>query len=511
MERLIEIALANATAACCLALLAAGVEIFCRRRPALTHGLWLLVLARLLMPPVLTPEVVLTTADRPTQAGTLTLSLPVSMVEPVAAMRAVDSAWPVSFPLGLWLSVSAALLALAGYRTWRLRHRLTEAEPVSRELAARWFELADRLAIASPPALYRVGERISPMLFSIVGWARVVLPKGLWRDLSDHEQDALLLHELAHWKRRDHWVRHLELAALILFWWHPAVWLASWRLRRAEELACDALVAETLPNHRRAYAEALLETAKFLAGGRCVTPTLATGVRVANNLKGRIEMIFDRNRPQRTSTAGRLALATAVVLALALTPVFTASTQPAEGYSAASYSADSYSTESEFRGAPIDLEFRNVELTQPLRKLAQVSGLNFVVDPATAVDMKVTTQLESIPWDQALHYLLKINHLDYSIEGNVLWVHARDRRRTESPLYDGEPIDLKLFYADLRQVLADFGRYTDLEIALDEGIAGTVSLELAAVPWDQALDIILQLNELEAIAENGKLWIQASC
>src|SRR5215831_6009252 len=52
MPPLLQIVLGNAVMACVLALLAAGVTYFVRR-PALAHGLWLLVLLKLLTPPII--------------------------------------------------------------------------------------------------------------------------------------------------------------------------------------------------------------------------------------------------------------------------------------------------------------------------------------------------------------------------------------------------------------------------------------------------------------------------
>ena len=43
-------------------------------------------------------------------------------------------------------------------------------------------------------------------------------------------QEAILAHELAHVRRKDHWVRLLELVVTTLFWWHPAVWWACRRI-----------------------------------------------------------------------------------------------------------------------------------------------------------------------------------------------------------------------------------------------------------------------------------------
>src|SRR5258708_3127674 len=64
---------------------------------------------------------------------------------------------------------------------------------------------------------------------------RLLLPAELWRGLNETQRDTLLLHELAHLRRRDHLVRWLELLVVGLYWWHPAAWWAIASLRQAEE------------------------------------------------------------------------------------------------------------------------------------------------------------------------------------------------------------------------------------------------------------------------------------
>src|SRR5262249_57068420 len=105
----------------------------------------------------------------------------------------------------------------------------------------------------------------SPMLW---GWGRgavVLFPRDLLARLSPEARDTLLAHELAHFLRRDHWVRVLEFVATGLYWWHPAVWLARAGIEVAEEESCDAWVVGGLAASPRRYAEALLATVDFVA------------------------------------------------------------------------------------------------------------------------------------------------------------------------------------------------------------------------------------------------------
>ena len=53
MENLLHLGLSNAVASAVLALVAAAATFLIRRRPALVHGLWLLVLVKLFTPPLI--------------------------------------------------------------------------------------------------------------------------------------------------------------------------------------------------------------------------------------------------------------------------------------------------------------------------------------------------------------------------------------------------------------------------------------------------------------------------
>jgi tetratricopeptide (TPR) repeat protein len=96
----------------------------------------------------------------------------------------------------------------------------------------------------------------------LVGLRRPVL---CWPEadgpIPPHARAAVILHELAHLKRRDHWTAGIEAAARCLWWWNPLVRYAAAQTRRLRELACDAWVVERHPQDRNAYARALLEAA----------------------------------------------------------------------------------------------------------------------------------------------------------------------------------------------------------------------------------------------------------
>jgi len=66
----------------------------------------------------------------------------------------------------------------------------------------------------------------------------------------------------------------------------------------------------------------------------------------------------------------------------------------------------------------------------------------------------------------------------------------------EAPQYTGERISLSLKEADVKDVLKTFSALTGLNIVVEPVVKGSVTVELHDVPWDQAFEIILQINGL---------------
>ncbi|HTG35910.1 MAG TPA: type IV pilus secretin PilQ [Thermoanaerobaculia bacterium] len=86
--------------------------------------------------------------------------------------------------------------------------------------------------------------------------------------------------------------------------------------------------------------------------------------------------------------------------------------------------------EKPYFGEPIDLKVTNADVTDVLRTFAQISGLNVIVQPGVAG--VVTAELENVPWDQALEEVLKINNLDYELDGNVMRIAPTETLRKEA-------------------------------------------------------------------------------
>ena len=77
----------------------------------------------------------------------------------------------------------------------------------------------------------------------------------------------------------------------------------------------------------------------------------------------------------------------------------------------------------------------------------------------------------------------------------------------EEEKYTGEPISLKFKDADLRDVVLYLAEFADLNVVFDPDVRGTVTCDLQAVPWDQALDIVLRYNRMGKTIEGNVLRI----
>lgn len=368
MSGLLDLVVSNALTAGFLAALAwlASRHI---RRPSLVHGLWVLALVKLITPPLVQlpvlpdwselqarpgPTLVIVqsgegralgpeAAARPplpdntgSSSPRLTFdsaSVPHLLAEPPSP-DGVAASVPAIARARLLASVVLLLGALgvsatAAWRVHRFRRLLRHAHPAPDAVQQRASELSRRLGLDRVPPVRLLDARVPPMLWPSRRGPILLLPEGLLPGLLDEERDTLLVHELAHVRRRDHWVRGLELVVTVLFWWYPVTWWARRALRQAEERCCDEWVVQVLPGSARAYAEGLLKSLDFVASVPDPLPLGASGAGPVRDLEARLKEIVMSTRPRpRLKATTRLALAVVGILGLAVFPTRAQTPQP---------------------------------------------------------------------------------------------------------------------------------------------------------------------------------------
>jgi type IV pilus assembly protein PilQ len=73
--------------------------------------------------------------------------------------------------------------------------------------------------------------------------------------------------------------------------------------------------------------------------------------------------------------------------------------------------------------------------------------------------------------------------------------------------YTGEKLSLNFQNVEVRAVLNVIADFTDLNIITSDSVTGNITLRLKDVPWDQALDIILQTRGLDMRKTGNVIWI----
>lgn len=357
---LLETALSNAAVVTIAVVLLIPFGWRCRS-PYVRHAVWLLVLVKLFTPAIVAIPVTFSVADSSvadspatrtldthTKASEIEIAavdlLPLSGRQParVAPVTSVpDAASPAGFLgtvresavwlsqfspylLPVWLAGSIGWFSLAVYRTLRFQKLLRESRGESVPIQAIASRLATRLGIRRCPTVLIISARISPMLWGIGRQTRILLPQELMEQLNSTERDAVLLHELAHFRRGDHLVRLFEAVCMTVFWWHPTIRIARRELQNAEEECCDAWVVSQLAGNVRPYADALMKAVEFTARKPSPSPVPpgASAISGASLLKRRVQSIMNGHDTTRLSWTGRTAILAIAVATLPFLPAF---------------------------------------------------------------------------------------------------------------------------------------------------------------------------------------------
>ena len=117
--------------------------------------------------------------------------------------------------------------------------------------------------------------------------------------------EMVLIHELAHVRRRDLWWRLAGTLACCLYWFHPLAWWAAAQQRKESEMACDDRVLKS--GSAAVYAESLVAVAREAAGQRM--PAAVMAMAKPRELEGRLLAVLDGSRRRGDVSSWRVASA----------------------------------------------------------------------------------------------------------------------------------------------------------------------------------------------------------
>ena len=162
----------------------------------------------------------------------------------------------------VWVIVSLAFLihlALQVARLSRLRRRL----PINSLIQNTAVKIGRRIGCNRIPDVRVIDVAISP---SLTGCFRpiILIPKRLFLEFSQEQLEAVLAHELAHYRRGDHITAVAGLAIRSICWWNPIAWWAYREMRHSQEICCDAMVVGKAEVPKVIYARSLWSVLNWL-------------------------------------------------------------------------------------------------------------------------------------------------------------------------------------------------------------------------------------------------------
>ena len=210
-----------------------------------------------------------------------------------------------------WIGVALMLARfLIGLRTAQ-RLRMTSrpaGKPLLREALVRQARL---LGLRAAPALAWSRKVAVPVLVGIMR-PLILLPLSFATELSPHQIESVLAHELAHLRRHDHLALLFQRLVESLLFFHPAVWLMSSLLNAERENCCDDLVVATGARPLD-YAESLVRMAAAALGAGAPSPLGLAATGRSSHLRRRIHRLLAPGRGDRfilsPPTAGAVVLA----------------------------------------------------------------------------------------------------------------------------------------------------------------------------------------------------------
>ncbi len=218
----------------------------------------------------------------------------------------IDRQLDVLFLIWLLFFAMKSLKMMGGlWYIQRIRRRKISA--VGKDIKLKLTLFAERMGI----------KRKVDLLYSelvkvpvAVGWLKpvILLPAGIFLQLTPEQIDSVLLHELAHIRRRDYLVNMLQGLAEAVFFFNPALlWLSS--LIRAEREACcdDMVLCRT--SRKANYLEALLAFGMMNGNQTNLAMSLGSG----NELKNRLKRMVNQEN-EKLSITERAVLITGLLL-----------------------------------------------------------------------------------------------------------------------------------------------------------------------------------------------------
>jgi type IV pilus assembly protein PilQ len=156
------------------------------------------------------------------------------------------------------------------------------------------------------------------------------------------------------------------------------------------------------------------------------------------------------------------------------------------------------------QGQNLVIEFLRSTLPANLRKRLDVTDFGTPVQAVSTVQVGDRVRMTVEPrgsWEHSAY------QTDTQFVLEVRPQKVDPQKLTAGPGYSGDKLSLNFQSIEVRSLLQVIADFTNFNIVTSDSVTGNVTLRLKDVPWDQALDIIMQAKGLGVKKSGNVLWV----
>jgi type IV pilus assembly protein PilQ len=177
-----------------------------------------------------------------------------------------------------------------------------------------------------------------------------------------------------------------------------------------------------------------------------------------------------------------------------------------EGRLILGFSGDTANANLREEGGRLLLDLPNVSLPDKFRRKLDV--VDFAT-PVESIDTRAQGAGTRMVFTTGAEYekLAYQAGSEYVVEISPKREEPKKRLATDPPVYNGNRVTFNFQDIPVRSVLQLVADVSELNIVVADSVQGNVTLRLVNVPWDQALDIILQAKGLDKRRNGSVIWV----
>ncbi|MBL8467243.1 type IV pilus secretin PilQ [Methyloversatilis discipulorum] len=158
------------------------------------------------------------------------------------------------------------------------------------------------------------------------------------------------------------------------------------------------------------------------------------------------------------------------------------------------------------QGTKLVVEFLRASVAEEFLKRYDVTDFGTPITQMEVVRSGANTRLTVTPTGLWEHNAYQSEN-QFILEVKRLVEDPNKLVQGSKPGYQGEKLSLNFQNIDVRSVLQVIADFTDNNIITSDTVGGSLTLRLKDVPWDQALDIILDAKGLDKRKTGNVIWI----